>query len=256
MNDSALLKIDSLSKQFGGLMAVDNVCLEVEKGAIYGLIGPNGAGKTTIFNLITGVIKPSHGSIVFNGKNIAPLSAHTIAQMGISRTFQNIKLFGNLSVLDNVITVSQNGMSYNIAESFLHGKRFREQEKAFRERALHILDSVGIAQYADTKSSNLPYGLQRRAEIARALGIGPSLLLLDEPAAGMNEQESNDLVHLIRKLRDEYDLTIIIIDHHMEMMMSLCDKITVLHFGKMLATGIPSEIQQNPQVIDAYLGVE
>lgn len=256
MSKPTLLTIDSLSKQFGGLLAVDTVNLQVEKGTIYGLIGPNGAGKTTIFNLITGVIKPTTGNIVFNGEIISGLPAHTVAKKGIARTFQNIKLFGNLSVLENVLTVSQNTVSYNIMESFFHTPKFRAQEKALYARARHILESVGIGQYADMISSNLPYGLQRRAEIARALGVEPKLLLLDEPAAGMNEQESSQLVQLIRKLQNEYDLTIIIIDHHMEMMMELCDMISVLQFGKLIATGTPAEIQSNQQVIDAYLGVE
>ena len=251
-----LLKITGLTKQFGGLTAVDDFHLSIPKGAIYGLIGPNGAGKTTVFNMVTGIIPPTSGTIVFDGKDITGQQPHLIARRGIARTFQNIKLFESLTVFKNVLTVAQAQMTYNLLESTLHIGRYRKQEKEMEAFSHSILEQMGLAPYADMISSNLAYGLQRRVEIARAMALKPKLLILDEPAAGMNEDESLALVELIVSLRDQFDLTVLVIDHHMDMIMRLCEKITVLNFGKYIAFGTPEEIQANDHVIEAYLGVD
>ena len=251
-----LLKITGLTKQFGGLTAVDNFNLNIPKGAIYGLIGPNGAGKTTVFNMVTGIIPPTSGTIVFNGEDITGQQPHLIARKGIARTFQNIKLFGSLSVFKNVLTVSQAQMNYSLLESTFHIGRYRKQEKEMEAFSHNILEQMGLTPYAEMISSNLAYGLQRRVEIARAMALKPKLLILDEPAAGMNEDESLALVELIVSLRDQFDLTVLVIDHHMDMIMRLCEKIMVLNFGKFIAFGTPDEIQANDHVIEAYLGVD
>lgn len=256
MIDNYILKINDLSKTFGGLKAVSNVCLNVDKGKIYGLIGPNGAGKTTIFNLITGIIEPTRGSINFEGEELLGQKPHKIAQKGIGRTFQNIKLFGNLTVFNNILTVAQAGSSYTLIDGFLRNKKCKHWEKELSQTSQDIIDRIGISQYSKMLASNLPYGIQRRVEIARALALKPKLLLLDEPAAGMNEDESYELSNLIKKIRDEFDISIIVIDHHMDFIMDICNKITVLNFGKIIATGTTEEIQTNPDVIEAYLGVD
>ena len=251
-----LLKITGLTKQFGGLTAVDDFHLTIPKGAIYGLIGPNGAGKTTVFNMVTGIIPPTSGTIVFDGEDITGQQPHLIARKGIARTFQNIKLFESLSVFKNVLTVAQAQMTYNLLESTFHVGRYRKQEREMEAFAHNILEQMGLTPYTDMISSNLAYGLQRRVEIARAMALKPKLLILDEPAAGMNEDESLALVELIVSLRDKFDLTVLVIDHHMDMIMRLCEKITVLNFGKYIAFGTPDEIQANDHVIEAYLGVD
>ncbi len=251
-----VIKISGLTKRFGGLTAVDNFDLDVQKNDIFGLIGPNGAGKTTIFNMITGIIPPSEGGIEFLGEDIIRLKTHLIAQKGIARTFQNIKLFGQLTVLENVLTVSQHQMNYSLFDAFLKTPKCRAQEAKIYQSSIDILERVGIINNKDIKASNLPYGEQRRVEIARALALKPKLLLLDEPAAGMNEEESLALVELIKNIQREFDLTIIVIDHHMDLIMNLCNRITCLNFGQMIAEGCPEEIQCFPAVIEAYLGVD
>ena len=256
MIDNCILKINDLSKTFGGLLAVSNFCLNVNKGKIYGLIGPNGAGKTTIFNLITGIIEPTSGSINYDGEELVGQKPHRIAQKGIGRTFQNIKLFGNLTVFNNVLTVAQAGSHYSLIDGFLRNKKCKHWEKELNQTSQDLINRIGISQYSNILASNLPYGIQRRVEIARALALKPKLLLLDEPAAGMNEDESYELSNLIKVIRDEFDISIIVIDHHMDFIMDICNKITVLNFGKIIATGTTEEIQKNPAVVEAYLGVE
>ena len=256
MIDNCILKINDLSKTFGGLLAVSNFCLNVNKGKIYGLIGPNGAGKTTIFNLITGIIEPTSGSINYDGEELVGQKPHRIAQKGIGRTFQNIKLFGNLTVFNNVLTVAQAGSHYSLIDGFLRNKKCRHWEKELNQTSQDLINRIGISQYSNILASNLPYGIQRRVEIARALALKPKLLLLDEPAAGMNEDESYELSNLIKVIRDEFDISIIVIDHHMDFIMDICNKITVLNFGKVITTGTTEEIQKNPDVIEAYLGVD
>ena len=256
MTDNCILKINDLSKTFGGLAAVSNVCLNVNEGEIYGLIGPNGAGKTTIFNLITGIIEPTNGSISFCGEELVGLKPHEIAIKGIGRTFQNIKLFGNLTVFDNILTVAQAGSNYSLIDGFLRNKKCRRWEKELSQMSYDIIDRMGISKYSEILTSNLPYGVQRRVEIARALALKPKLLLLDEPAAGMNEDESYELSNLIKVIRDEFNVSIIVIDHHMDFIMDICNKITVLNFGKIIATGNGEEIQNNTAVVEAYLGVD
>lgn len=256
-----ILEIQNLTKRFGGLTAVGNVDLNVKKGSITGLIGPNGAGKTTIFNLITGVYKVSEGSIIFNGHEITDKAPYQVADVGITRTFQNIRLFKKLTVFENVLTACQYNAKYTIWESvfrlhFLSTKRFRNEEKQLKNQANELLEIMGLTPYKDYVADNLPYGIQRKLEIARALALNPKLLLLDEPAAGMNPDETDQLMHLISEIRTRFDLTILIIEHHMDLVMGICEHIMVLNFGCKLAEGDASEIQNNPKVIEAYLGVE
>ncbi len=251
-----IIEITGLTKRFGGLTAVDDFNLSIPKGAIYGLIGPNGAGKTTVFNLVTGIIPPDSGNVKFMDEDITGMEPHIIALKGIARTFQNIKLFDSLSVSDNVMTVAQAQTSYNLIESTLRIGRFRKEERRIKEFTEDILGKVGLLDVKDMPSANLPYGVQRRVEIARAMALKPKLLVLDEPAAGMNEEESFQLVELVKHLRDEFSLTVLVIDHHMDMMVRLCEKIHVLNFGKFVAFGTPEEITSNKEVIDAYIGEE
>lgn len=263
-----VLKLEHATKQFGGLTAVDDVTFTIREGEIFGLIGPNGAGKTTIFNLINGVYALSRGKILFDGKTIAEgaaegkktlqLKPFQIAQMGITRTFQNIRLFKNLSVYDNVLIACHRSANYSLFEPLLRfkGTRFSKQEKALKHKAEDLLDLMGLMFYRDVISVNLPYGLQRKLEIARALALDPKLLLLDEPAAGMNPEETDSLMQMIRSIRDKFDLTVLIIEHHMDLIMGVCDRIHVLNFGKSLAEGTPSQVQSSPAVIEAYLGAQ
>lgn len=250
----ALLEVNNLCISFGGLRAVDDFHLTIEKGQLYGLIGPNGAGKTTVFNLLTKVYKPTRGKIFFDGKDTAGKSVVDINKAGIARTFQNIRLFGNLSVLDNVKTGFHNVTPYSPITAVLRLPKYYASEREIDEKARELLKIMELDQFADYTASNLPYGAQRRLEIARALATNPKLLLLDEPAAGMNPQETAELMDMIRFVRDHFKIAILLIEHDMKLVMGICERITVLNYGMMLAQGTPEEIQSNPEVIKAYLG--
>jgi branched-chain amino acid transport system ATP-binding protein len=249
-----ILEVTNLTKRFGGLAAVADVSFSVRDGGIVGLIGPNGAGKTTIFNLITGVYKVTEGSVMFEGKPITDMEPYRIADSGVTRTFQNIRLFKNLSVYDNVFTACHLSAKYSLPEAILRLPRFRREEKLLREKAANLLEIVGLQDRSDVIASNLPYGLQRRLEIVRALALDPRLLLLDEPAAGMNPDETEHLMRLIADIRKRFKLSVLVIEHHMDLVMGLCERIVVLNFGIKLAEGAPSEIRGDPKVVEAYLG--
>ena len=224
------------------------------EGEIYGLIGPNGAGKTTVFNMLTKVYQPTRGTIKLDGTDTAKLDPVQANIAGVARTFQNIRLFSGLSVLDNVKIGMHNQIKYGLLTSMLRLPRFYKEEKAADEKAMELLDIFGLKKYADLTAGNLPYGAQRRLEIARALATQPKLLLLDEPAAGMNPQETQDLMDMIRNIRDNFPISILLIEHDMKLVMGICERITVLNFGQMLAQGVPEEIQSDPEVIKAYIG--
>lgn len=256
MDKAASLEIKNVTKTFGGVTAVNDVSFSVKPKQIFGIIGPNGAGKTTLFNMITGVYPPTMGEILLDGDSVVGKTTYQIANSGVARTFQNIRLFSELSVYDNMITSCQKHITYNMLDGMLKTPKYRQQERKMAELAEETLKAVGIWELRDQISSNLPYGQQRRLEIARALITDPKLLLLDEPAAGMNEDESAKLSGLIKDIRSKYGLTIVVIDHHMDVIMDTCDTITVLNFGSKLAEGTPQEIQSNPLVIEAYLGVD
>ena len=250
----AMLDVKNLSISFGGLKAVDDFSITIEKGQLYGLIGPNGAGKTTIFNLLTGVYKPDGGRILLDGKDITGHKAIQINQAGIARTFQNIRLFKELSVIDNIKVGLHESMKYNLASSLLRMPNYWKEEKKCTERALELLDIFHMADLANTQAGSLPYGAQRRLEIMRALATSPKLLLLDEPAAGMNPSETAELTETIRRIRDEFNIAVLLIEHDMSLVMGICEGIAVLNFGRIIAKGTPDEIRDNPQVIEAYLG--
>ncbi len=250
----ALLSIKNLGIQFGGLRAVDEFNLEIEKGELYGLIGPNGAGKTTVFNMLTGVYKPTAGEIVLDGKNITGKKQIEINKLGVARTFQNIRLFSQLSVLDNVKAGLHNQYKYSTFSGIFRLPTFFKTEKKMNTRAMELLKVFDLQDEADLLASNLPYGKQRKLEIARALATNPKLLLLDEPAAGMNPNETAELMDTIKFVRKEFDMTILLIEHDMRLVSGICEKLTVLNFGKVLAQGKTSEVLSNPEVITAYLG--
>ena len=250
----AMLSVKNLGISFGGLRAVDSFNINIGQGELYGLIGPNGAGKTTIFNLLTGVYKPDTGIIELNGKNITGKSTMDINKEGIARTFQNIRLFKNMSVLDNVKVGLHNQYKYSTSAGILRLPSYFKTEKAMNERAIEILEVFGLDKEMNIKAANLPYGKQRKLEIARALGTNPKLLLLDEPAAGMNPKETDELMDTIRLIRNRFNVTILLIEHDMKLVSGICEKIFVLNFGTELANGLPGEVLNDPEVIKAYLG--
>ena len=251
---NTLLEVDHLSISFGGLRAVDDLNLSIKKGELYGLIGPNGAGKTTAFNLLTGVYKPNEGIIRLDGRNITGLRTIDINKAGIARTFQNIRLFKDLTVLDNVKVGLHNLYHYSTLSAILRLPSYRKVERQMDERAYELLEVFGLAESAHLKASQLPYGKQRKLEIARALATNPKLLLLDEPAAGMNPQETKELMETITFIRDKFNLTVLLIEHDMKLVAGICERLTVLNFGRVLAEGPTSEVLKNPEVITAYLG--
>lgn len=250
----SLLKTTNLGISFGGLRAVDDVNIEINDGELIGLIGPNGAGKTTIFNLLTGVYKPTDGNISINETIINKKTTPQIVGLGVARTFQNIRLFKNLSVLDNVKLALNGNMKYSTFSAVLRLPKYRKEEKKYTDKALDLLDIFDMAEMAHITAGNLSYGQQRKLEIARALATSPKLLLLDEPAAGMNPNETKELMNTISFIRKKFNITILLIEHDMDLVMGICERLYVLNFGKIIASGLPEEIQNNKEVITAYLG--
>lgn len=250
----ALLEIKDLGIRFGGLNAVNGLNLNIEKGQLYGLIGPNGAGKTTVFNLLTGVYQPTSGTFMLDGEELIGNKPETINKKGIARTFQNIRLFGNLSVIDNVKVGFHNNTHYSLFEGILRTGRYFREEKKIKKEAMALLEVFGLAEFAKIKACNLPYGQQRKLEIARAIATNPKLLLLDEPAAGMNPNETAELMETIRFVRDTFDMTVLLIEHDMKLVGGICEELTVLNFGEVLAQGKTQEVLNNPEVIKAYIG--
>ena len=250
----ALLEVSNLSISFGGLRAVDNLSMNIEKNQLYGLIGPNGAGKTTVFNMLTGVYRPNEGIIRLDGQDLVGKKTIDINQAGIARTFQNIRLFGQQTVMDNVKIGLHNQFVYSTLTGILRLPKYHSMEKAMNERAIELLKVFELEDKADYLASNLPYGQQRKLEIARALATNPKLLLLDEPAAGMNPNETQELMDTIRFVRDNFDMTILLIEHDMRLVSGICEELTVLNFGQVLAQGDTKTVLKNPEVIKAYLG--
>lgn len=250
----AMLEVTKLGISFGGLRAVDDLSMKIEKGGLVGLIGPNGAGKTTAFNMLTGVYRPTDGGIRLDSQNLIGKKPHEICKMGVARTFQNIRLFDKLTVLDNVKVGFHHDITYTLAESMLHLGSYHKKERMMDEKAMEILRVFDLDGQADTLSSNLPYGKQRKLEIARALATDPKLLLLDEPAAGMNPNETSELMDTIKLVREKYGVTILLIEHDMKLVTGICEYLYVLNFGRLLAEGAPKEVLSNPEVVTAYLG--
>ena len=250
----AMLEVTSLGISFGGLRAVDELSMKIEKGGLVGLIGPNGAGKTTAFNMLTGVYRPTDGGIRLDGQNLIGKKPHEICKLGVARTFQNIRLFSNLSVLDNVKTGLHNQITNSFAESMFHLGSYRKKEKQMDEKAMELLRVFDLDGVADYKAANLPYGKQRKLEIARALATNPKLLLLDEPAAGMNPNETEELMETIEIVRKRFGVTVLLIEHDMKLVSGICEYLYVLNFGRLLAEGTPKEVLSNPEVVKAYLG--
>lgn len=251
-----LLKVDNVSMIFGGLRAVSNLSMYINKGELIGLIGPNGAGKTTAFNMITGVYTPSEGDVYFNGVKSSGKKSYQVTQLGMARTFQNIRLFSELSVIDNVKIAYNMHVTYNLVDAIIRDKKYLNEEDFITQKAMDLLKIFHLDGEANEVAKNLPYGKQRRLEIARALATEPKLLLLDEPAAGMNPQETHELMEMIRWIRDKFDLSILLIEHDMGLVMGVCERIYVLEYGMKIAEGTPEEIKHNSRVIEAYLGEE
>lgn len=254
VKQNSILLTDNITMQFGGIRAVSNLSLDIAPGQIVGLIGPNGAGKTTAFNMITGVYKPTLGSVNFNGNDITGHKPNQITELGIARTFQNIRLFSSMTVLENVMLSKHVRLKAHPLEGIFGLPRYTKSRKRHYEECMDLLEQVQLADLADEQATSLPYGKQRRLEIARALATQPKMILLDEPAAGMNPQESLELMEFIAKIRGQFDLTVLMIEHHMEVVMGICEHIVVLDHGETIAQGTPTEIQNNQQVIEAYLG--
>jgi len=249
-----LLDVQDLTIRFGGLVAVNKVCIQIQEGELVGLIGPNGAGKTTCFNMLTGVYEPTSGKICLKGVDIHGQEPHEISAQGVARTFQNIRLFKSMTVLENLLVSLHRERGYSLVESILQLGRFKRRENEMREKAMEILRVLNLDHRADTQASSLPYGEQRKVEIARALATSPKLLLLDEPAAGMNPSETAQLARDIQKIRQDFKITVLLIEHDMSLVMKICERIYVLDYGQLIALGKPEEIKNDPRVIEAYLG--
>lgn len=249
-----ILKTEHLGIDFGGLTAVNNFSIKIEKNQIFGLIGPNGAGKTTVFNLLTKVYEPTRGAIYLDGQDITKLDIVEVNKLGIARTFQNIRLFKEMSVLDNVKVGLNHSNQYSLVDTIFKTPKYKKAEKAYEDKAFELLKVLGLEEFANVKAKNLPYGKQRKLEIARALATDPKILLLDEPAAGMNPAETAELLQTVKFIRDYFNIAVLLIEHDMKFVMGLCEKIAVLNFGEVLAYGEPEEIKNNPEVIAAYLG--
>ena len=251
-----MLKIEDMHVYYGAIHAIKGVSFEVGEGEIVALIGANGAGKTTIFNLLTGVYQPTRGSVLVNGIDIKGMPIHKVNKLGIARTFQNIRLFTDMTALDNVKVGMHNNIKCSFLESLLHLPSYKRSEEKANAKAMELLDFMGLAEFADVKAGSLPYGVQRRLEIVRALATNPSIILLDEPAAGMNPSETTELMHQIRRIRDTFHIAIFLIEHDMNLVMNVCEAIAVINYGRIIAKGTPEEVRSNPAVIEAYLGRE